>query len=68
MAEQENWVSDETTELRWFDEHGLCRMCRKQSAGILRGTQNQSYGEHCRKCADNRLKASKREREKRGVR
>jgi hypothetical protein len=49
----------ETTELRWFEitEHP-CRQCGKRAVGILRGSQNESWGHHCQKCADKRLKAS----------
>mgnify|MGYP000865136492 CR=1 FL=1 len=53
--------ANETTELRWFEENPKCR-CGKDSHGILRGATNQSYGHHCRKCADLRLKASAKAR------
>jgi len=52
----------ETTELRWFEEYGECRRCGKQAAGILLGVTNNSYGPHCKKCADKRLKDSARAR------
>jgi len=48
----------ETTELRWFDKYPSCLMCSKRADGVLYGTQNQSYGAHCQRCADKRLKAS----------
>lgn len=48
----------ETTELRWFDQYPTCRMCGKPSAGVLMGSRNESYGAHCKRCADKRLKAS----------
>ena len=54
----------ETTDLRWFDGFAACRICGKRGQGILRGSQNQSYGAHCSRCASKRLKASLKEREK----
>lgn len=56
----------ETPDLRWFEQNPSCRMCAKPSAGILRGTRNESYGHHCKRCAEKRLKdsAKVREREK----
>lgn len=54
----------ETTRLRWFEEYSSCRQCGKRADGILRGENNDSYGPHCRKCADKRLRASERERAK----
>lgn len=53
----------ETIHLRWFNPHGTCRQCSKKSDGVLMGSSNESYGEHCKKCADKRLKASKKQRE-----
>ena len=52
----------ETTELRWFEAFPMCR-CGRTSQGILRGAQNQSFGHHCQRCADKRLKASAKARE-----
>jgi ribosomal protein L34E len=52
----------ETTELRWFEQFPKCGECGRTSQGILRGSQNQSYGHHCQKCADKRLKASAKAR------
>ncbi len=54
----------ETTELRWFEEFSRCR-CGKRAHGILRGSRNESYGPHCTKCANKRLRDSERERLKR---
>jgi hypothetical protein len=54
---------NESPEIRWFEKYSGCRMCRKPSAGILRGTQNQSFGDHCVKCADKRIRDSKKARE-----
>jgi len=54
----------ETPNLRWFEEYSSCRMCSKRGEGILRGSQNESYGSHCKKHAEQRLKASKAERAK----
>lgn len=54
-------MADETPNLRWFEPLGRCR-CGKPGTGILRGERNESYGAHCQKCADKRLKASKRVR------
>ncbi len=51
----------ETTELRWFEEFPRC-VCGRVSQGILRGSQNQSYGHHCKRCAERRLKASEKAR------
>ena len=53
----------ETPNLRWFEQHSQCGMCGKASAGILRGSQSESYGQHCKKCAEKRLKASEKERQ-----
>ena len=55
---------NETIELRWFEEFGRCRQCMKRADGILRGSRNESYGPHCKKCATKRLIDSKKEREK----
>lgn len=54
---------EDSPSIRWFDAYSTCRMCGKKSDGILRGDQNQSYGDHCRKCADKRIAASARVRE-----
>lgn len=48
---------DETPRLRWFEAYRRCR-CGKKSDGILRGDGNESYGDHCQKCADRRLRQS----------
>jgi hypothetical protein len=53
---------DESPNVQWFEAFAKCR-CGKPSSGILRGTRNESYGPHCKKCADGRMKASKRVRE-----
>lgn len=54
----------ETPDLRWFDKHNYkCRMCGKRGDGELMSYRNESYGIHCQKCADNRLKDSKAVRE-----
>ena len=53
----------ETTELRWFDEWPKCP-CGRRAHGILRGVRNDSYGAHCKQCANRRLKASLKERDK----
>lgn len=52
----------ETTELRWFEKFPKCARCGKTAEGILRGTQNQSYGYHCSRCAEKRLKDSAKAR------
>ncbi len=54
----------ETTDLRWFDEWGRCGQCRKRAHGVLRGSRNESYGPHCKPCANRRLKESEKQREK----
>lgn len=51
----------ETEHLRWFEAFPRCS-CGKPSNGILRGDTNQSYGHHCSKCANKRLKESNRVR------
>ncbi len=56
-------VLDETPNLRWYKAHFPCRMCGKKSDGLLFGSRNESYGEHCKKCATKRLDDSKRVRE-----
>jgi hypothetical protein len=49
----------ETPNLRWFREMNLnCRQCGKRAAGELMSVTNESYGLHCKSCADKRLKAS----------
>ena len=54
----------ETTELRWFEEITMkCQRCGKPAHGILRGERNESYGKHCRRCAEKRLKDSEKARE-----
>ena len=53
----------ETPYLRWFKSYPPCRMCGKKSDGLLYDHRNESYGDHCKKCADKRLTDSKRVRE-----
>ena len=53
---------DETPNLRWFEEFSKCR-CGKTAHGILRGSQNESYGLHCKSCAKKRIKASEKVQE-----
>jgi len=53
----------ETIELRWFENTDRsCIQCGKRASGILRGSRNESYGPHCERCANKRLKASKKAR------
>lgn len=52
----------ESTDLRWFDEHPKCARCGKDAHGRLMGSQNQSFGWHCRKCAEKRLRDSAKAR------
>lgn len=54
---------DETPNLRWFRPYPPCRMCGKKSDGLLFDSRNESYGDHCKKCAEKRLADSKRVRE-----
>lgn len=54
---------DETPDLQWFKTYPPCRMCGKKSDGLLMSRRNESYGDHCKKCADKRLKDSKMVRE-----
>ncbi len=53
---------DESPHVQWFDELAKCR-CGKPATGVLRGTSNESFGPHCKRCAEKRIKASKRVRE-----
>lgn len=54
---------EENPEVQWFNPIvRKCRMCGKPSNGILYGRQNESFGEHCQKCADKRIAAAKRVR------
>jgi len=52
----------ETPELRWFETLPHCARCKKPAAGILRGSRNESYGHHCKACAEKRLRDSERVR------
>lgn len=54
----------ETTNLRWFDEIPSCQRCGKNAHGRLMGSRNESYGWHCRRCAEKRIKDSEKAREK----
>jgi len=58
-------MPQETTRLRWFDAFPVCS-CGKTAQGILRGDGNQSYGNHCRKCAEKRLRDSEKARNEQG--
>lgn len=51
----------ESPEIRWFEKLPKCK-CGKTGTGILRGTQNQSFGHHCDRCAAKRLKGSEQAR------
>ena len=51
---------NETPDLRYFRSYPPCRMCGKKSDGLLFDRRNESYGDHCKKCADKRLADSKR--------
>lgn len=54
---------EENPDVQWFERiERKCRMCGKPSNGILRGTRNESFGEHCQKCADKRIAAAKKVR------
>lgn len=55
---------EENPEVQWFEPiKRTCCMCGKPSNGILHGRRNESFGEHCQKCADKRIAAAKRVRE-----
>lgn len=59
-------VPRETASLRWFREENFnCRQCGKRGHGTLMGVTNESYGIHCKKCAEKRLKDSEKVRESR---
>lgn len=51
----------ETPNLRWFEAIPKCA-CGKLAQGKLMGQQNESYGWHCQRCADRRLRASAKAR------
>lgn len=54
----------EVPDLRWFENTDRkCAQCGKRASGVLRGSRNESYGPHCQRCADKRLKASAKVRE-----
>lgn len=53
----------ETPYLFYFRVYPTCRMCGKKSDGLLYDHRNESYGDHCKKCADKRLASSKLVRE-----
>lgn len=53
-------------DVRWFDALGTCR-CGKPATGKLMGSRNESYGAYCGKCAEKRLKAAQKEREREGA-
>lgn len=58
-------MKTETTALRWFENTNRpCQICGKRADGVLRGDRNESWGPHCERCANKRLRASEREREK----
>jgi hypothetical protein len=46
---------------RWFDALGTCP-CGKRATGVLRGTQNQSMGPYCERCAAKRIKKAQQDR------
>jgi hypothetical protein len=53
----------ESPDLRWFENtERKCGRCGKRATGILRGSRNESYGPHCQRCADKRLKDSEKVR------
>lgn len=57
-------MTEETTELRWFEPtNRSCDQCGNPASGILRGSRNESFGPHCKSCANKRLKASERARQ-----
>lgn len=52
-------MSRETPHLRWLEPmRSKCDRCGKRADGIRRGVQNESYGPHCERCANKRLKDS----------
>lgn len=48
----------ESPHIRYFSAYPNCSGCGKTAQGVLYGTSNESYGAHCRKCADKRIRAS----------
>lgn len=53
-------------DLRWFDPYPPCRQCGKPSAGRLMDVRNTNYGDHCKKCAEKRLKHAEAWRKQQG--
>lgn len=51
-------------QVRWFEALGDCWRCGKPATGKLRGPMNQSYGNSCTKCAEQRIKKAEAERER----
>lgn len=54
---------DESPEPQWFEPTEQKCRCGKRATGILRGRRNESFGPHCKACAEKRIKAAKRVRE-----
>lgn len=52
----------ETPHRRWFSPYPRCSVCGRASAGVLHGVTNESYGAHCCRCAERRLRESERVR------
>jgi len=50
-------------QVRWFERTvQKCQVCGKTATGVLRGPANESYGHHCDRCAERRLKKAEKER------
>lgn len=57
-------VLRESPDIRWFEQReSKCDRCGKAAQGILRGSQNESFGPHCKRCAEKRIKDSAKARE-----
>ena len=53
-------VLRESPEIRWFEQRGTprCDRCGKVAQGTLRGSRNESFGPHCKRCAEKRIRDS----------
>lgn len=54
----------ESPNLRWLEStrNKCCHCGVRWAVGILRGVRNESYGPHCKSCANKRLRASEQVR------
>ena len=55
-------MDDEYADLRWFDKFGKCS-CGANATGNLMNSRNEKWARACDRCAQKRLKASKKLRD-----